>query len=104
MSMRRGLNLKLALCALAAFVLSMAVTWLLHSHLSEHDAFKLIDRTFANMSVEIVDCVNGRLIHPCMAARERLDEGYPTDPASLKRLAKDLRVTCQAAPGIVGCL
>ena len=38
MTARRALNLKLVLSILAAFVLSMAVTWILHDALAERDA------------------------------------------------------------------
>ena len=93
MTARRSLNLKLALSVLSAFVLSMAVTWFLHGHLSERDANALIDRTFKNVESEIVDCINKRLVRQCMAARERLDEGHPDDTASLQELSRELHVT-----------
>ena len=63
MTARRSLNLKLILSVLAAFMLSMAFTWFLHSRLSDRDAYKLIDRTFENAEAEITDC--------CCAARGR---------------------------------
>ncbi|MBR1588750.1 MAG: serine/threonine-protein phosphatase [Kiritimatiellae bacterium] len=93
MTERRSLDLKLVLSVLAAFALSMAFTWFLHSRLSERDAYKLIDRTFENVEDEITDCVNERLVRQCMAVRERLDEGCPDDTASLQALARELRVT-----------
>ena len=93
MTVRRSLALKIALSVLSAFALSMAFTWFLHGHLSARDAHALIDRTFKNVEAEIVDCINERLIRQCMAARERLDEGYPDDTASLQALARELRVT-----------
>ena len=93
MTERRSLNLKLVLSVLAAFALSMAFTWFLHNRLSEHDAYQLIDRTFENVESEIIDCVNERLVIQCMAARERLEDGYPDDTESLKRLARELRVS-----------
>ena len=62
MTARRSLDLKLVLSILAAFVLSMAFTWFLHCQLSEHDAYALIDSTFANVESEITDCVNERLV------------------------------------------
>ena len=71
----------------------MAFTWFLHNRLSEHDAYQLIDRTFENVESEIIDCVNERLVIQCMAARERLEDGYPDDTESLKRLARELRVS-----------
>ncbi|MBQ7235487.1 MAG: hypothetical protein IJS36_08780, partial [Kiritimatiellae bacterium] len=71
MTARRSLNLKLILSVLAAFMLSMAFTWFLHSRLSDRDAYKLIDRTFENAEAEITDCVDVRLVQQCMAARER---------------------------------
>ena len=93
MMARRNLNLKIALSVLSAFALSMAFTWFLHGHLSERDAYALIDRTFEDVESEITDCVNERLVLQCMAARERLDEGHPDDTASLQELARELRVT-----------
>ena len=93
MTERRRLDLKLVFSVMAAFLLSMAFTWFLHSRLSEHDADSLIDRTFQAVEAEIVDCVNSRLVRQCMAVRERLAEGYPVDTASLQELARELRVT-----------
>ena len=93
MTERRSLNLKLAFSVLAAFLLSLAFSWFLHDRLSEHDAYELIDRAFENVEDEITDCVNERLVRQCMAVRERLEEGYPTDTASLQDLASDMHVT-----------
>ncbi len=93
MTERRSLNLKLILSVLAAFLLSMAFTWFLHSRLSERDAYKLIDSTFENAEDEIIDCVDVRLILQCMAARERVEDGHPLDVESLQALAKELHVT-----------
>ena len=93
MTQRRSLNLKLVLSVLAAFLLSMAFTWFLHSRLSERDAYKLIDSTFESVEDEITDCVDERLVRQCMAVRERLDEGYPTDLESMQALAREMGVT-----------
>ena len=94
MTQRRSLNLKLVLSVFAAFLLSMAFTWFLHSRLSERDAYKLIDRTFENVEDEMSDCVEERLVLQCMAVRERIEEdGYPVDTASLQALARELHVT-----------
>ena len=93
MTARHSLNLKLVLSVIVAFALSMAFTWFLHSRLSEHDAYELIDRTFMNVESEIIDCVNERLVRQCMAVRERLDEGYPDDTASLQALAREMNIT-----------
>ena len=93
MTQRRSLNLKLVLSVLAAFLLSMAFTWFLHSRLSERDAYKLIDSTFESVEDEITDCVDERLVRQCMAVRERLDEGYPTDLESMQDLAREMGVT-----------
>ena len=73
MTQRRSLNLKLVLSVFAAFLLSMAFTWFLHSRLSERDAYKLIDRTFENVEDEMSDCVEERLVLQCMAVRERIE-------------------------------
>ena len=93
MTARRSLNLKLIVSVLAAFLLSMAFSWFLHDMLSERDAYALIDRTFENVQDELTDCIDERLVLVCMAARERLEDGYPDDPASLQKLAHELRVT-----------
>ena len=93
MTARRSLNLKLAFSVLVAFVLSMAFSWILHDRLSEHDAYELIDRTFDDVQGELADCIDERLVLVCMAAREQLEDGYPDDPASLQKLAHELRVT-----------
>ena len=93
MTERCRLNVRLGLSVLAAFALSLAVTWLVHIRLSEQEAFKIIDRSFANVEAEIESCVNERLVRQCMAVRERLEEGCLTDVASLRQLARELRVT-----------
>ena len=93
MTERRSLNLKLALSVMAAFLMSLAFSWFLHDGLSEHDAYALIDSTFENVEDEITDCVNERLVRQCMAVRERLEDGYPTDTASLQALASEMHVT-----------
>ena len=93
MTQRRSLNFKLVLSVLAAFLLSMAFTWFLHSHLSERDAYRLIDSTFRNVASEITGRVDDRLVRQCMAVREQLEEGHPTDVASLQDLAREMGVT-----------
>ena len=94
MTQRCSLNLKLVVSVLAAFLLSMAFTWFLHSRLSERDAYKLIDATFENVASEMTDCVDERLVLQCMAVRERIeDDGYPTDVPSLQALAREMNVT-----------
>ena len=93
MTQRRSLNLKLVLSVLAAFLLSMAFTWFLHSSLSERDAYKLIDSTFENVASEITGRVDERLVRQCMAVREQIEEGHPTDVASLQDLAREMGVT-----------
>ena len=93
MTSRRSLNLKLAFSVLAAFLLSLTFSWFLHDRLSERDAYALIDSTFDNVQDELTDCIDERLVHVCMAAREALEDGHPDDPASLLRLARELRVT-----------
>ena len=93
MTARRSLNVKLVLSVVAAFALSMAVTWFLHGKLSERDAQSLIDRTFGDVEAELTGRVNARLLRQCMAVRERLADGYPDDTESLRALARELRVT-----------
>ena len=94
MTQRCSLNLKLVVSVLAAFLLSMAFTWFLHSRLSERDAYKLIDATFENVASEMTDCVDERLVLQCMAVRERIeDDGHPTDVPSLRALAREMGVT-----------
>ena len=93
MTARRSLNLKLVFSVLVAFLLSLAFSWILHDRLSERDAYALIDRTFENVQDELTDCIDERLVLVCMTAREQLEDGYPDDPASLQKLAHELRVT-----------
>ena len=93
MTARHSLNLKLVLSVIAAFVLSMAFSWILHDRLSERDVYALIDHAFENVESEIIDCVNERLVRQCMAVRERLDDGYPDDTASLQALVRELNIT-----------
>ncbi len=92
MTTRRNLNFKIIFSVFVAFAVSMALTWLVHNWLSERDAYKLIDRIFVSVENEIGNAVNKRLLRQCMAARERLEEGYPTDTVSLQALAQELRV------------
>ena len=93
MKERSSLNLKLVLSVLVAFALSMAFTWFVHNWLSERDAYALIDRAFENVESEIIDCVNERLVLECMAVRELLEDGYPTDTESLQNLAREMKIT-----------
>ena len=93
MTARRSLNLKLVFSVLAAFLLSLAFSWFLHDNLSERDAYAIIDRAFKDVEEELTDSINARLVRQCMAARERLEDGYPDDPVSLLNLARELRVT-----------
>ena len=93
MTARRSLDLKLVFSVLAAFLLSLAFSWFLHDRLSERDAYALIDSTFDNVQDELTDCIDERLVLVCMAARERLEDGYPDDTESLRNLARELRVT-----------
>ncbi len=92
MTTRRRLNLKIIFSVFLAFAVSMVLTWLVHNWLSERDAYKMIDSIFVSVENEIGTVVNKRLLRQCMAARERLDEGHPTDTASLQALAQELRV------------
>jgi serine phosphatase RsbU (regulator of sigma subunit) len=93
MTARANLNLKLVLSVLAAFLLSMAFSWLLHNRLAERDIYSLIDSAFESVRSEIIDCVNERLVRQCMAVRERLEDGHPTDTESMQALAREMRVT-----------
>ena len=97
MTARRSLNLKLVFSVLAAFLLSLAFSWLLHNNLSERDAHALIDRTFDDVENELTDCIDERLVLVCMAARERLEDenghSVPVNTESLQALARELRVT-----------
>ncbi len=93
MTTRRGLGIKIGLSVLAAFAVSLALTWLVHDRLSEHDTCALINHTFESVEDEIVDVVNERLVLQCMAVRERMDDNYPTDRTALQALAQELRVT-----------
>ena len=97
MTARCSLNLKLIFSVLAAFLLSLAFSWILHDRLSERDAYALIDRTLSDVENELTDCINERLVLQCMAARERLEDedGHtiPVDTESLRALARELRVT-----------
>ena len=88
MTERRSLDLKLVLSVLAAFLLSMAFTWFLHTRLSERDAYALIDRTFTAVEAEIIDCVDERLVRLCLAVRERLEDD--TGDALLNERTRDL--------------
>ena len=97
MTARRSLNLKLIFSVLAAFLLSLAFSWLLHDRLSERDAYALINRTFTDVENELTDCINERLVLQCMAVRERLEDenghSVPVTTKSLQDLARELRVT-----------
>ena len=88
-----NLRLKLVGSVLLAFAASMFVTWLLQDYLARREADKLIENAFQDVSESIVSRVNARLVRQAMAARERFDEGYPTDTESLISLAHELQVT-----------
>lgn len=89
----RNLALKLAGSIVTAFIVSMAFTWCLQDFLARRDADKLIENAFGDVSNTIVSRINMRLVRQAMAARERLEDGYATDMASLKKLAEELQVT-----------
>ncbi len=93
MTARRNLTLKIVLSVLVAFVVSLAVTWCVCAFLSSREADRLVDRAFSDVQSAIGERVNARLVRQAMAVRERLAEGAKTDVASLRALARELRIT-----------
>ena len=100
MTAHRKLVLRLVGAVAAAFVLSMAFTWILHDHMTSHEAYALIDSAFRDVEASIRERVNSRMIRQAMVVRDRLNEmqtmAWWNDPDEsckhLRALADELQV------------
>ena len=100
MKIDRPLAIRLALAVGAAFLASLALTWLLHDHMTARDAHRLIDMAFEDVEGAITEAVDRRLIRQAMIFRDRIPalraEPVWKDPAAsvarLREVADELRV------------
>ena len=100
MKIDRPLALRLALAVGAAFLASLALTWLLHDRMTARDAHRLIDMAFEDVKGAITEAVDRRLIRQAMLFRDRIPalraEPVWQDPAAavarLREVARELRV------------
>ena len=100
MTAHRKLVLRLIGAVIAAFVASMALTWLLHDRMTSHEAYALIDNAFRDVEAALRELVDRRMIRQVMVVRDRLPEmraqPWWNDPDEsskrLRALANELRV------------
>ena len=100
MKIDRPLALRLALAVGAAFLASLALTWLMHDRMTARDAHRLIDMAFEDVKGAITEAVDRRLIRQAMLFRDRIPalraEPVWQDPAAavarLREVARELRV------------
>ena len=71
---QRNLAVRLLCAVLAAFAASMALTWLLHAHITNRERQKLFDKVFHDVGADIRERVDSRMIHQAMIARDRYYE------------------------------
>ena len=72
MTAKRKLVVRLAGAVTAAFLASLALTWVLHDRMTARDARKLIDIAFHDVEGAIRETVDRRLIRHAMVFRDRL--------------------------------
>lgn len=72
MKVDRPLALRLALAVGAAFLASLALTWLMHDRMTARDAHRLIDMAFEDVEGAITEAVDRRLIRQAMIFRDRI--------------------------------
>ena len=72
MTAQRKLVLRLAGAVSAAFLASLALTWILHDRMTDRDAHKLIDIAFQDVEGTVREKVDQRLVRQAMALRDRL--------------------------------
>ncbi len=92
MGLPRKLLLKLIGSVACAFLVTVAITWLVQSSLADRDAMKVINRVLDDVQGEIRECVNRKLVLTAMVARDRLSEVPDRSAETLRRLADELRV------------
>ena len=108
----RKLAFRLAWAVGAAFLASLALTWLLHDRLTERNAHRLIDIAFADVENAIREAVDRRLVRQAMLFRDRLPalraEPVWNDPeaasARLREVAGELFVDELCVIGADGVL
>ena len=100
MTARGRLVSRLTGAVAAAFLASLALTWVLHDRMTSHDAHKLIDVAFNDVEGAIREKVDRRLVRQAMLFRDRLpelqkDPGWRDKKKSvvlLQHLAEELKV------------
>ena len=100
MTARRKLVVRLAGAVIAAFLASLALTWLMHDRMMARDANKLIDVAFRDVEGAIREKVDRRLVRQAMLFRDKLPElrAHPDwgdkkkSVALLRRVASELKV------------
>jgi serine phosphatase RsbU (regulator of sigma subunit) len=91
---------QLAAALIVAFLASLGITWTLHNHIMEADAYKLIDIAFKDVEDAIRERVDRRLVRQTMLFRDKLAGLKATpvwkDPKAaapiLRKLADELMV------------
>ena len=100
MTARGKLVLRLAGAVAAAFLASLAMTWVMHDWITARDAHKLIDVAFKDVEGAIREKVDRRLVRQAMLFRDKLPElrAHPDwgdkkkSVALLRRVANELKV------------
>ncbi len=72
MTKNRKLLAQLSGAVFIAFLASLVLTWILHDHLTERDAHRLIDVTFKDVEGAIREKVDQRLVREAMLFRDML--------------------------------
>jgi serine phosphatase RsbU (regulator of sigma subunit) len=112
MNAQRKLAVRLAAAVGAAFLGSLALTWLLHDRLAERNANRLIDIAFEDVENAIREAVDRRLVRQAMLFRDRLpalrEEAVWADPQAavtrLREVAGELFVDELCVVGADGIL
>ena len=100
MTAHRKLVFRLVGAVSAAFIASMALTWLLHDHMASHETYAFIDSAFRDVEASIRERVDTRMIRQAMVVRDKLPEiqaqRWWNDPDEssrrLRALADELQV------------
>ena len=100
MTAHRKLVVRLVGAVAVSFAASMALTWILHDHMTSHEAYTLIDSAFRDVEASIYEKVNSRMVRQAMVVRDRLPEmqsqKWWNDPDEssrrLRALADELQV------------
>ncbi len=97
---QRKLAGRLVGAVLIAFAASMALTWMLHERMTRHEMYRLFDKVFDDVAVDIRELVDERMLRQAMALRDKYyemrEEPWWNDPDEssrrLRALARELGV------------